>query len=142
MTISSVKKLATTNDILPFIRSLATKQQEHFVVLSLNSEKGLIRKRTVFIGTVNSIIIHPREIFSGAMKDAATGIVIIHNHPTGDPTPSGEDIATTKQLMAAGLVLGIPVYDHIIMAKRGFFSFNLSADKTHRHFVSTPVFST
>lgn len=111
---------------MPLLKDIATERQEHFVVLSLNSERCLIRKRVVFIGTVNAVIAHPREIFAGAIEDRACSIIVAHNHPSGDPTPSGQDIAATEQLMKAGEILGIELVEHLIVANDRWFSFGES----------------
>ena len=80
----------------------------------------------VFIGTVNAVIAHPREIFAGAIEDRASSIIVAHNHPSGDPTPSGQDIAATEQLMKAGEILGIELVEHLIVANDRWFSFGES----------------
>ncbi|MGH9856244.1 MAG: JAB domain-containing protein, partial [Acidobacteriota bacterium] len=98
-------------------------KQEHFIVLTLDSGHRLISRRVVFIGTVNSVQAHPREIFAPAIEDRASGVIVAHNHPSGDPTPSRDDITTTQQLVAAGLMLCIKLYDHIIIAGEEYFSF-------------------
>ncbi len=114
--------LQSTADILPLLRDIATKRQEHFVVLSLDSERRLIKKRVVFIGTVNAVIAHPREVYAGAIADGASSIIVAHNHPSGDPTPSEQDVAATEQLKAAGKILGIRLVEHLIVARDGWFS--------------------
>lgn len=111
------------NEILPLLNDIANKRQEHFIVLTFDSSMQLINKHLVFLGTVSSSLCHPREVFAVAIEDAASSIVICHNHPSGDPHPSGDDIKTTQQLIAAGIVLGIPVNDHIIIAKEESLSF-------------------
>lgn len=123
---SPPKKLLTTKDILPLLKDIANHRQEHFVVLSIDSGQRLIKKRTVFIGTVDAVIAHPREIFSGAIEDLASGIIVAHNHPSGDPTPSDQDIATTQQLVAAGQILGVRLHDHIIVSGDSHFSFRMN----------------
>jgi DNA repair protein RadC len=123
MSKKNIKKLLNKTDILPLLSDIATHQQEHFVVLSLDSRRRLITKRVVFIGTVDAVIAHPREVFAGAVSDFATGIIVAHNHPSGDPTPSKQDIATTQQLIAAGQILGVTLIDHVIVAGRRHYSF-------------------
>lgn len=120
------KKLRKTADILPLLEDIANHRQEHFVALSLDSGRRLINKRIVFIGTIDAVMAHPREVFAGAVADLAAGIVVAHNHPSGDPNPSKQDIATTQQLMAAGQILGISLYDHVIVAGRRHYSFSAS----------------
>jgi DNA repair protein RadC len=110
-------------NILPLLNDIVEKRQEHFVVLTYTASMQLIKKQLVFLGTVSSSICHPREVFAVAIADAASGIVVSHNHPSGDPHPSSADIKTTQQLIAAGIIIGIPVLDHVIVAKSGHFSF-------------------
>ena len=117
------KALLKTVDILPLLSNIAAHRQEHFVVFSVDGGRRLIAKRIVFIGTVDTVIAHPREVYAGAVSDFATGIIVAHNHPSGDPTPSRQDIATTQQLVAAGQILGVALIDHIIVARRGHYSF-------------------
>lgn len=96
--------------------------QEHFVVLYLNSQKELIQKRTVFVGSLNVSVVHPREVFKWAVKYSAASIILVHNHPSGDSTPSKQDINVTQALMESGTVMGIDVIDHIIIGKGNFHS--------------------
>ncbi len=123
-----MNKLLNTADILPLLKSISTERQEHFIVLSVDSGKRLINKRVVFIGTVDAVIAHPREIYAGAIADFATGIIVAHNHPSGDATPSKQDITTTQQLVAAGQILGVELIDHIIVAGRKHYSFQTKDD--------------
>lgn len=119
----NIKRLLNKADILPLLNDIATHRQEHFVVLSLDSGRRLITKRTVFIGTVDAVLTHPREVYAGAVADFATGIIVAHNHPSGDPSPSKQDIATTQQLIAAGQILGVTLIDHVIVAGQRHYSF-------------------
>lgn len=117
------KLLQSSADILPLLRDIALKRQEYFVVLSLDSERRLIKKRVVFIGTVDAVIAHPREVYAGAIADRASSIIVAHNHPSGDPAPSDQDIAATEQLMKAGKILGIELVEHVIVAGDVWFRF-------------------
>lgn len=128
------KALLKTADILPLLSDIADHRQEHFVVLSLDTAQRLITKRIVFIGTVDAVIAHPREVYAGAVADFAAGIIVAHNHPSGDPTPSKQDVATTQQLMAAGQILGVALIDHIIVASRRHYSFAVSGMIVVREF--------
>lgn len=121
---SQVKRVLKTADILPLLSDIASHRQEHFVVLSLDTGRRLIAKRIVFIGTIDAVIAHPREIYAGAIADMAAGIVVAHNHPSGDPTPSKQDVSTTQQLIAAGQVLGVRLHDHVIVAGERHYSFS------------------
>lgn len=96
--------------------------QEHFVALFLNVKNEILHKETIFIGSLNSSIVHPRELFREAVKRSAASIICAHNHPSGNPTPSPEDIEVTKRLMEAGAVMGIELLDHIIIGDHKFIS--------------------
>ncbi|UXR70499.1 DNA repair protein RadC [Staphylococcus sp. IVB6246] len=96
--------------------------QEHFVVLLLNTKLQIIHQKTVFIRTLNSAIIHPREVFKEAVKWSAHAMIVVHNHPSGDPTPSQADIKTTQRLVACGEAMGIDVLDHIIIGDHKYTS--------------------
>lgn len=117
------KALVNKADILPLLSDIADHRQEHFIVLSLDTGRRLIAKRIVFIGTVDVVIVHPREVYAEAVADMAMGIIVAHNHPSGDPHPSNQDITTTQQLIAAGQILGVTLLDHIIVAGRRHYSF-------------------
>ena len=114
----------STADILLLLENIAVARQEHFVVLTLDSGGRLIRKRVVFIGTIDATLVHPRETFAPAIADYAASIVVAHNHPSGDPSPSKQDIMATQQLVAAGQILGVRLRDHIIVAKGEYYSFS------------------
>jgi len=104
-------------------RELKTKKQEYFLSLTLDGASNLIQKRTVFIGTLNHSVVHPREVFADAISDRAAGIIFVHNHPSADISPSKEDIAITRRLIETGKIVGIEVIDHIIVSRNGHFSF-------------------
>lgn len=96
--------------------------QEHFVALYLNTKNHVIHKRTIFIGSLNASIVHPREVFKEAFRYSAASIICLHNHPSGDPSPSREDIEVTKRLVESGKVIGIELLDHIIIGDKKFIS--------------------
>lgn len=121
--IKQTNKIHSVDDILKLVEDIRDKKQEHFISLTLSGASLLIEKRVVFKGTVNKSIVHPREVFADALTDRAAGIVIVHNHPADDPTPSEADIEITKQLFEAGKLLGIKVIDHIIVTQDNYFSF-------------------
>jgi DNA repair protein RadC len=104
----------------PRLRDLAV---EEFHVLALDSQSRVQRDVLVTRGLLNSALVHPREVFRAAIAEAAAGIIVVHNHPSGDPTPSAEDRAVTRQLVEAGRLLDLPVYDHIILAGDRYLSF-------------------
>ena len=96
---------------------------EEFHLLALDSQSQVLRDVLVTRGLLNSSLVHPREVFRPAIAEAAAGIIVVHNHPSGDPTPSAEDRAVTRQLVAAGQLLDLPLYDHVIVAGDRFVSF-------------------
>jgi len=110
-------------DVLKEVNHIKKKKKENFVVLYLDARNKLIYKETVSIGTLNANLVHPREVFEPAVRNLAAQIVLAHNHPSGDPEPSEEDLEITKRLVEAGKILGIEAIDHIIVAKNGFISF-------------------
>lgn len=116
-------KIKNVDDVVRFTEELKDKKQEYFLSLTLDGASNLIQKRTVFIGTLNHSIVHPREVFADAISDRAAGIIFVHNHPSGNVDPSKEDIAITQRLMEVGRIVGIEVIDHIIIGKNGYFSF-------------------
>ncbi|MCK4467312.1 MAG: DNA repair protein RadC [Desulfobacterales bacterium] len=109
-------------DILPLISYIADKKQEYFLCISLNGANEVIGNRVVTVGLLNANQVHPREVFVDAISDRAASIIIAHNHPSGILKPSPDDIATTRQLVDAGKILGISVLDHIIITKKGYLS--------------------
>ena len=111
-------KCTAPEDVLRELADIQTAAQECFVAITLNTQNRIIDKHIVTIGTLNASLAHPREVFRPAITDAADSIIIAHNHPSGDPTPSAEDIRTTKQLINAGEILGIRVLDHIIIGRK------------------------
>ncbi|MEK4730050.1 RadC family protein [Paenibacillus sp. FSL L8-0641] len=103
--------------------------KEHFICLLLNTKNRVIYKEIVSIGSLNSTVIHPREVFSAAIRHCSASIVCVHNHPSGDPKPSEEDIMATKRLAKAGDIIGIDILDHVIIGESTFYSI-----KEHGHF--------
>lgn len=102
--------------------SLRDLEQEHFISIYLNTKSEMIKKEIIFKGTINQTLIHPREILRNAIKLSASHILFVHNHPTGDSTPSKADLVSTKQLKEASTLVGIHVVDHIIIGKNEFYS--------------------
>lgn len=96
---------------------------EEFHVLLLNTQNEVLRKLQVTRGTLDASLVHPREVFRAAISEAAASVILVHNHPSGDPTPSGEDRAVTRQLRTAGTVVGIDVLDHVIIGEGRYVSF-------------------
>ncbi|WP_163526480.1 RadC family protein [Halobacillus ihumii] len=97
-------------------------KQEHFIVLFLNTKNQVLHRQTIFIGSLNASIVHPREVFKEAVKRSAASIICAHNHPSGDPTPSQEDIQVTRRLQECGKMIGIELLDHLVIGDRKFIS--------------------
>lgn len=121
--VRDVKPLRTQDEILARLADIRARQQEYFVCLSLDGGHRLIAQRTITIGTLDTVLAHPREVFSDPIVDRAASIIVAHNHPSGEVTPSDKDRTLTQQLVAAGQLLGIPLLDHIIVGKHEHFSF-------------------
>ena len=119
-----VQRIREPEDVLrlfgPRLRDL---QVEEFHLLALDSQSQVLREVLITRGLLNSSLVHPREVFRAAIAEAAAGIIVVHNHPSGDPTPSAEDRAATRQLASAGQLLDVPLYDHVIIAGDRFVSF-------------------
>jgi len=103
----------------PLLRDL---RQEEFHALLLNTQHRVIRNVLVTRGILDAALIHPREVFRAAIVESAAGVILVHNHPSGDPSPSREDREVTHQLVAAGSAVGIPVLDHVIIGEGSFVS--------------------
>jgi len=99
------------------------EQKEHFAVMLLNTKNHIIGMPEVSVGSLSASVVHPREVFRAAIDHAAAAMILLHNHPSGDPTPSREDIAVTDRLVKAGKVMDIPVLDHIVLGSERFTSF-------------------
>ena len=116
-------KIQSAFDIYELVKSeIAHLEQENFVVIYLNVKGEVIAKETIFIGTINQTLIHPREIFKPAIKLAASAVVFCHNHPTGDATPSNADLEATNKLMEASSIVGIDLVDHVIIGRDEYYS--------------------
>jgi len=100
--------------------------QEYFMCIYLNSKSEIIEKRILSIGTSNITIFHPRDILKWAIKLSASGIILVHNHPSGDPSPSNADIKVTKEIVNASKLVDIKIVDHIVIGKEKYYSFNES----------------
>jgi DNA repair protein RadC len=105
-----------------FHQRLRGQRREHFMVLLLDGRQRVMSESQVSQGTLTASLVHPREVFRPAVRAAAAGVVLVHNHPSGDPTPSAEDLAVTKRLVSAGEILGIRVVDHVVVAEQGYHS--------------------
>jgi DNA repair protein RadC len=116
-------KIKNHHDVLPLVEELKDKKQEYFLTLTLDGAHNLIEKRTVFIGTLNESLVHPREVFADAITDRAAAIIFVHNHTATEVTPSKADLQVTQRLVEVAETMGIEVLDHIILTKTGCFSF-------------------
>lgn len=115
--------ITSPEDILKEVDHIKENKKENFIGLYLDARNRLIYKETVSIGTLNANLVHPREVFEPAVRNLAAQIILAHNHPSGDPEPSEDDLEITKRLVEAGKILGIEVVDHIIVTKDEFLSF-------------------
>jgi len=118
-------KIAGTQDILALdvIQQITGKPQEHFVCISLNGANEVIEKRIVTVGLLDRSQVHPREVFADVIADRAASVIFAHNHPSGDLRPSDNDLRIHRQLTEAADILGLRVFDHLIVGKQGFYSF-------------------
>jgi len=105
------------------LKDLRDHKKEHFVIFYLDSRNQEIKREIVSVGSLNANLVHPREVFEPAVRNLAAQIILAHNHPSGDPEPSEDDLEITKRLVESGKILGIEVIDHIIITKTGFISF-------------------
>ncbi len=118
------EKFSNSRDIFRNYRArFFAANKEHFFSLHLNSKNRLIREALVSVGSLSTSVVHPREVFAAAVRDSAAAVLFLHNHPSGDPTPSKEDRECTERLCRAGRILGIRVLDHIIVGHDEYFSF-------------------
>ncbi|MFC4776460.1 DNA repair protein RadC [Paenibacillus sp. GCM10023252] len=116
----TVRKPGDAADFI--MEELRYLKKEHFVCLFLNTKNHIVARETLSVGTLNASLVHPREVFRAAIKNSSASIICAHNHPSGDPTPSPEDIALTRRLVEAGELVGIEVLDHLIIGDGRFIS--------------------
>lgn len=109
-------------EVLPFLSGIRNKDKEHFLCLYLNARNQAIHQEVISIGSLSASIVHPREVFHVALQHSAASIILAHNHPSGDPSPSKDDIELTRRLGKAGEIIGIEIIDHIIVGHRDFLS--------------------
>lgn len=115
-----IKPIISADDVYKVMKFIAKEDREYFYVLHLNANNRIIGKELVSVGTLTNNLVHPREVFKAAILNNSVSIICVHNHPSGDATPSPEDIAITDKLVQAGRLLGIPVLDHVIITSEGF----------------------
>lgn len=119
----TVRIIRSPEDVVRFSRHhFWQEQKEHFAVLLLNTKNHVIGLKNISIGGLSSSIVHPREVFEAAVLHHSAAIILLHNHPSGDPTPSQEDIKVTERMVKAGTLMDIPVLDHIILGNGRFVS--------------------
>lgn len=115
------EEIETSEDVYNLLKNiLRDKKKEHFKLLSLTSKNRLISIDDISVGTLDVSLVHPREVFHSAIQNSAASVILVHNHPSGDPSPSDNDISFTKTLVRAGKILGIEVVDHIIIGNTSF----------------------
>ncbi|HZK53003.1 MAG TPA: DNA repair protein RadC [Desulfosporosinus sp.] len=112
----------TSCEVAKELAFIVNEEQEHLVVLLLDTKNNLKKTVVVSKGTINRSLVHPREVFKIAIRESACSIILGHNHPTGDPTPSNEDIEVTRRLSEVGKTIGIELLDHIIVGSKGYKS--------------------
>jgi len=115
--------LLSPKNVWDELKDIRDNKKEHFVIFFLDARNQEIKREIVSVGSLNANLVHPREVFEPAVRQLAAQIIIAHNHPSGDPEPSEDDLTVTKRLVGAGKIMGIEVTDHIIVVKNGFFSF-------------------
>ncbi|OIJ11504.1 hypothetical protein BKP35_12230 [Anaerobacillus arseniciselenatis] len=122
------KTIRSPEDAASLFDYMKHQTQEHFVAVFLNTKNVVIGKKTIFVGSLNASIVHPREIYREACQRSAASIIVAHGHPSGDPSPSREDLEVTKRLVEAGKMIGIEVLDHVII---GFNRYTSLKEKGH-----------
>ena len=116
--------LRLSADVFGFLQRKAARwDREHFLMLPLDGRNRVLGFEIVSVGTLTASLVHPREVFKTAILANAAAIIVAHNHPSGDPTPSAEDRAITQRLKDAGELLGIRLLDHVVLGERGYWSF-------------------
>lgn len=117
-----IKTINSPQDVHNLLINMTLLDREKFVVVMLNTKNHVIAVDTISVGNLNSSLVHPREVFKMAIKRSSCSLVLCHNHPSGDPTPSTQDLEITERLVEAGKLLGVPVVDHVILSSRGYVS--------------------
>ena len=116
-------KIKEAKDVPPLLNDIADKKQEYFVCISLNGSNEVIERRVVTVGLLDKTQVHLREVFADVITDRAAAVIFAHNHPSGELKPSNSDLKIHEQLTEAGKILGITVLDQVIIAKKGYYSF-------------------
>jgi len=119
----NTRRISKAEDVYELMHDLQLEGKENFLVLHLNNKNEIMCLDRVSTGSMNQSIVHPREVFKAALLSSAAALILVHNHPSGDPEPSREDMEITKRLQEAGNLLGIKVLDHVIIGEGRFISF-------------------
>lgn len=120
---NSIRKISCAEDVFKYFhRKLKDKKQEHFYILMLDTKNNIIKEEEISKGILDASIVHPREIFKPAIKNSASKIILVHNHPSGDPNPSSEDLDITEKLIKSGEEIGISILDSIISGDSNYWS--------------------
>ena len=119
-----IERIDDPADVAALLDDLRNEKQEHFIAVYLDAKNVILRVATIHIGTADASIVGLREIFREAVRVGAVGVIVAHNHPSGDPTPSPEDIHVTQKIVEAGKLLDIPLLDHVIIGERRWVSLN------------------
>ena len=114
--------ILSPKDVWENCKDIRDHRKEHFVVFFLDTRNQQIQREIISVGTLNANLVHPREVFEPAIKHSAAQIIVCHNHPSGNPEPSDEDIAITRRLQEAGKILGIEIMDHVVVCQNAFLS--------------------
>jgi len=122
--IKSNRRITSAQDVYDELASFRGKKQEYFLTITLDGASHIINTRTIFIGTLNQSVVHPREVFVDAISDRSAGIIIAHNHPSGTLQASSADIRITQRLQEVAKVVGIELLDHVILTRDGYYSFS------------------
>jgi len=122
--IRSNRRITDAADVYQELAKYADRSQEYFLTITLDGASHIIQTRTVFIGTLNQSLVHPREVFADAIADRAAGIIVAHNHPSGTLEPSRADMQITQRLKEVAKLVGIELLDHVILTKEGYYSFS------------------
>ncbi len=127
-------KIVSPADVYRLVEpELRFAKREHFICLFLNTKNMIIAKELIALGSLNACIVHPREVFRQAIKRCSSSIICVHNHPSGNPEPSPEDVEITKRLMSAGTIIGIDVLDHVIIGDQRYISLTERGLMSHTH---------
>lgn len=110
-----IQSIEGPDDVASLLERFRHHKQEHFIAILLDSKHNILREVTIHVGTASMSIVSPRDVFRSAVREGAAAIIVAHNHPSGDPTPSGEDIDVTERLVECGRLLDMPVLDHVIL---------------------------